>query len=169
MAVVRLPPPALTILADETAAASGEAGDRLYRDIVFAAEDGATIPVTVSLPRTHDGTPLPVFAILGGLTSGKRALVQVPDPGPNILVSIGYPADAAAIEDGTWPQRVAAARAAARRTPPAVAAVAQWLHAQSWADRERISEVDLLWRYVRRDGESASLGEWYPSVSLRTL
>lgn len=140
LAFIARPPPAYRVVRDEAYPMEKNGEQRLYRDLVFAAEGQAPIRITLSLPAFLPAPRMPVMIILGGLRSGRRSLRSVPRLGANVAVGFEYPyKEEIRDEESPALARIAAVRSAAVETPGQLVTVIRWLRAQPWADPRRIS------------------------------
>ena len=117
----------------------GAKGGRLIQQ--YTIEDSALGPIglVVSLPEPLPDRPLPILVVLGGLGTGLKNIRYVPPVGDNVVVGYDWPMPPKLPKgiDLIW--QVPSLYDRVFRVPGQIAAVVEWVAAQPWAERERIS------------------------------
>ncbi len=107
----------------------------------YTIEDSAlgVIGLVVSLPTPLPDRPLPILVLLGGLGTGLKNIRYMPPAGDNVVVAYDWPIPRKLPKglDLFWQAPTLYDRVFA--IPGQIATVVEWVAAQPWAERERIS------------------------------
>lgn len=92
-----------------------------------------------------DNAPVPTIILLGGAPKGRQALAFMPAVGENAVVSLDWPMPIPDEMPRSWGllPEAPALRRDILSAPGQIAAVYDWLSAQDWVDRDRISLVGV--------------------------
>ena len=136
-----LPVPAagLTLLDEQSERKDG----RVLRRLVLDTGAPGELRIAVSLPDPLPPTPLPVMFVMGGLRTGQNSIRHVEQPGQNALVGFDYPIDRRAGRGLRLLPRLPQLRAQVFATPGQAVAALDWVRAQPWADRRRITPIGV--------------------------
>ena len=114
-------------------------GGRLIQP--YTIEDAALGPIglVVSRPDPPPDRRLPILVVLGGLGTGLKNIQHVPPAGDNVVVGYDWPMPRKLPRgiDMIWQAPVLYDRVF--KVPGQIASVVEWVAAQPWAERERIS------------------------------
>lgn len=125
---------------------SETAGKSTQRSDLVGLQSDTGLTVTLRVLRP-DNTPepLPVLLILGGHRTGSKAVELLGDPGIFAAVVMDYPYDGPQSIHGLartlW--YLPGVRRGLLDIPPAVSLVLDWLHGQTWVDKQRIVMVGV--------------------------
>ncbi|HSA83020.1 MAG TPA: hypothetical protein VLE23_19540, partial [Geminicoccaceae bacterium] len=117
--------------------------NRLCQDVVLDPAPERPVRIAISLPEDAGPEPLPAVILVGGLRTGREALVHLRDLGRNAVITYEYPLRGDDVRRGFLPARLVAMRAAALAVPRQLAAVVRWTRAQPWVDPDRVSLVGV--------------------------
>lgn len=117
---------------------SREAG-RLIRHITIEDSALGAIELVVSLPGPLPDRPLPIVVVLGGLGSGLKTIRHLPPAGDNLVVGYDWPIPRKLPRGPEALWRVPALYPRVLSVPGQIAAAVEWVAAQPWADKGRIS------------------------------
>ena len=125
---------------------------RIVTDWQLMDEAVGKVTFVVDRPQPPDtglsaagNTPVPTIILLGGAPKGRQALAFMPAVGENAVVSLDWPMPIPDEMPRSWGllPEAPALRRDILSAPGQIAAVYDWLSAQDWVDRDRISLVGV--------------------------
>jgi hypothetical protein len=129
----------LVLVSDSVFQADFLPEERIYHAMIVKNRQQVEINFLVSQPVDIPPEGLPVVLILGGLEVGKYTLKYIPDPGQNIIVTYQYPYHPEYWYKGSAIEEIPAIRSSVLTVPSQVLSLINWISAQSWADKNRIT------------------------------